>query len=89
MDKLKAIGYALIVVGLFFGLEGTVFLFGSNVLLGELTELASLSAAYGADAAVYQPIQSMLGIVTVYAIAKTLAGITCIVLGYTAVTEKK
>jgi len=89
MDKLKAIGYALIVVGLFFGLEGTVFLFGSNVLLGELNELASLSAAYGADATIYAPVQSVLGIVTVYAIAKTAAGIACIVLGYTAVTGKK
>ncbi len=89
MDKLKAIGYALIVIGLFFGLEGTVFLFGSNVLIGEMNNLASLSIAYGADAAIYQPVQSMLSVLMVYAIAKTLAGIACIVLGYTAVTEKK
>lgn len=91
LNKDKAIGYALIVIGLIFGLEGTVFTFMGTGFIGQINQLIAASSAYGLplDESVLRLFQSVLGTVVVYSLFKVAAGIACILLGYKALRAKE
>ena len=95
MDRNKAIGYALIIIGLFFGIEGTVMTWGSTWLMGEANEAISLYSVFEnpmdslGPVGFYQSLQTIAVAVLAYSFLKTIAGIACIFLGYLALKAKK
>jgi type IV secretory pathway VirB2 component (pilin) len=94
MEKMKAVGIALIIVGLILGIEGTVTAYVGTLILGELnSELAALSVySSAAETAgmegTYQLFQNIFTAVAGYSLVKTAAGIACILLGYVVLKGK-
>lgn len=90
MDKNKAIGYALIIIGLIFGIEGTAITFIGSGFLGEVNEAIALFNVFESPfIGLLQSLQVVLSVLVGYSLLKTTAGIACILLGYKALTEKK
>lgn len=92
---MKAVGYALIIIGLILGIEGTVMAYVSTQLLGEInTELAAISVYTSTTETAgmegtYQLFQNIFMAVAGYSLVKTVAGIACILLGYVALKGKE
>ncbi|MEM0359738.1 MAG: hypothetical protein QXK06_00180 [Candidatus Diapherotrites archaeon] len=95
MKKIKAVGIALIIVGLVFGIEGTAMAYLGVQVLGELNSGLAGMSVYGSEAEAlglkeaYQFFQGIFTAITAYSMVKTLAGIACIILGYFALTKEK
>ena len=95
MDKWKAIGYALILIGLVFGLEGTVLTYFGMLGLNEVNQALALSSVFETPAELagvvgfYQSLQTLFMAVIGYSLFKTVAGVACMLFGYSAVKGKK
>ena len=94
MNKNKAIGYALIIVGLVLGIEGTAFTFAGTWALGQVNQAMALSSVLGSQEGslgtgeFYHSIQSLVIVFIVYSLLKTAGGIACMLFGYTALKSK-
>lgn len=95
MKREKAVGYALIVIGLVFGIEGTAFTFAGTWVLGEVSEAVSFYSVFESQAdafgamGFYSSLQTVLSLFVAYSLVKTLAGIACMLLGYKVLKAKK
>jgi len=95
LNKNKAIGYALIIIGLVLSVEGTAFTFAGTWALGQVNQAIALSSVLNSQSGAigagefYQGIQSIALVFIVYSLLKTIGGIACMLFGYTALKSKK
>jgi len=92
----KYIGFALLLIGVIFGVEGIITAFSGLWVSG----MASQALANVSQEAMYfegvlgiegflQTLQAIFTIVAIYGVAKTLIGIFCIMLGIKMAFKKK
>jgi len=95
MDRNKAIGYALILIGLVFGFEGTAFTYLGFLGLNEVNQAIALSSVFETTPEMlgvvgfYQSLQVFFMGMIGYSLLKTVAGVACMLFGYGAVKGKK
>jgi len=95
LNKNKAIGYALIIVGLVLGIEGTAFTFAGTWALGQVNQAIALSSVLNSQSGgigageFFQGIQSLVLVFIVYSLLKTVGGIACMLFGYSVLKSKK
>jgi len=92
----KYIGYALLLIGLIFGIEGIITAFSglwvsvmtSQALADVAQEAMYFEGALGIEGFL-QTLQAIFTIVAIYGAAKTFIGIFCIVFGMKIAFKKK
>jgi len=95
MKAHKAIGYALILVGFVFGVEGSIFLYSSTLALTGINELLVQASVFESAAelagatAFFQQLQLGVTIFMAYSFLKVICGIVCMGLGYLVLTGEE
>ncbi|MFH1234730.1 MAG: hypothetical protein V1493_03915 [Candidatus Diapherotrites archaeon] len=99
MEKMKAVGIALIIIGLILGIEGTVMFYlsvnlirpGVDYIAGNLAAISVYEPAADLSEATstLQVLQISTIAIIVSSLVKTLAGIACILLGYVVLKGKE
>lgn len=91
----RRIGYALLLIGVIFGIEGIVAVFSglwisamASQALANTTQEAMLFESAAGMQGILQTIQAIFTIVAIYGIAKTLIGIFCIAFGMKVAFKK-
>lgn len=92
----KRIGYALLLIGVIFGIEGILAAFSglwiSNIagqVMADTAQEAMLFEGAAGMQGILQTVQAIFAIVAVYGVAKTIIGIFCIAFGMKVAFKKR